>query len=126
MKRVIAAVIMLIMVGFLCASGYLYTKKTTDKLIALTELAYNSAEEKGSEKPKKISREIKEKWEKDKKILVTITRHENSDKLDEYIDKLIFFGETNDMEKYRETCTEIKSVLCHIRDGERISVGNVM
>lgn len=126
MKRVIAAIIMLTVIFLLCVSGYSFTKKSTEELISLTELAFSSAEKNDKTQAEDISREIKAKWERDKKILVTITRHENTDKLDEYTDKLIFFGESGDKDKFKETCTEIKSVLCHIRDGERISVGNVM
>lgn len=125
MKRSIIAVILLISVISICSLGYWFLNDTTKELIYLSDTALKAAEINDSEEMLITAQKIKSTWTKKESVLSAITPHQETESMDEIIEKLIFFAENKNTEDYMEYCVELKSRANYIRDEEKLSLKNI-
>lgn len=125
MKRSIIAAALLIVIIVICSSGYLFLNNTTDSLISLSDKALESARENDNGQMLVLALEIKKTWTKKESILSAITPHEETENMDEIIEKLIYFAESKKADDYKEYCVELKAKAEYIKEEEKISLRNI-
>lgn len=125
MKRSIIAAALLIVIIVICSSGYLFLNNTTDSLISLSDKALESARENDNGQMLALALEIKKTWTKKESILSAITPHEETENMDEIIEKLIYFAESKKADDYKEYCVELKAKAEYIKEEEKISLRNI-
>ncbi len=125
MKRTIIAVVLLIAVITICSISYRFLNNTTEDIISLSDSALIFAEENNSEQMLLTAQKIKIIWTKKESVLSAITPHQETENMDEIIEKLIFFAENNNADDYKEYCIELKSKAAYIKEEEEISLRNI-
>lgn len=125
MKRSFIAGILLLSVISVSAVGYVFLKNTTEEIILLSDRALKYAEENNFREMVSAAEEIKRIWVKKESILSAITPHGETESMDEIIEKMIFFGENKDTDKYTECCIELKAKAYSVKEEEKISWRNI-
>lgn len=125
MKRSVIAAVLLIAVITICSISYRFLNNTTEDIISLSDSALKFAEENNSEQMLLTAQKIKNTWTKNESMLSAITPHQETENMDEIIEKLIFFAENNNVDDYKEYCIELKSKAAYIKEEEKLSLRNI-
>ncbi len=125
MKRVIAAIIMLLIsVVFSFISNYIIIKESdslTDSLNELMILAKNGTEIEIQNKIKSVNIE----WNKNKWIFFSFSSSDDIAKTDTDIQMLSFLYEQKSENEFYETCMNIYNNISSINESEKLSFENI-
>lgn len=110
MKRLIAAIIILILSFSTTALGSRYINITLNKL--LYDLQNNESS-------------VYDTWQADSRKLSVLLKHEDIDNLDEEIENMKRFDENGRKDEKNECKVRAQSIINGILDGEKLTWGNV-
>ncbi len=119
MKRLITAIIIPFFCLALAVGGSAYTDRTLTKSISEIEIMENESDIDSLRAQKLFS-----KWEKDKKLLAILLKHEDVDEMEIHLGNIVCAAE-NESEDYKYILDEARNFITGVRDGERLSPQSV-
>ncbi|MEG0899248.1 MAG: DUF4363 family protein [Oscillospiraceae bacterium] len=125
MKRVITAVIFLLLAIAICLTGYAIClsrlNSINDALGKATYVSNFSNEDEVTE----ISKEIIEEWEKSSVVLYALVIHSDLDNMDNKIKMLLFYSKEKKFYEFAKTCEEIIAISNHIKSSQHATFENI-
>lgn len=126
MKRILLAVSSLFLAVFICFLGVHTLNKScmelTNQLEALADAAKNGDDKTLSAATKKTE----QVWEKVNKSLEALTKHAETDELEEIIKSLPVFAQQGDRDRLFEETNFAINKLEHIMGNEELSLNNIL
>lgn len=125
MKRLILAISSLILAVAICTGGYFLLKSTCETLYNELEKVSDSAVNGSPEEALAAAREAVELWEEIHGRIEGITRHSETDELEEIVKSLPVYAESGNMERLFEKAEIGKNRLEHIVKNEKPLLSNI-
>lgn len=125
MKRLIAAVAIVIFILGVSCSGYFLILKKADNLIKEIDTAIALADEKSKVLDKKTA-DIEKEWKKSETVLAALLPHSELDNIEIDIESLMDFSKQKKYDDYSSACIDCSKRLKHIKKSERPDLSNIL
>ncbi len=119
MKRLVTAVILPFFCLALAICSAVYTDRTLTASITEIEKMENENEFELSR-----AQNLFGEWEKNKKLLAILLKHEDVDKIEMHINNIVYAAKTQS-EDYKDVLDDAHGFLTGVRDGEKLSVQSI-
>lgn len=119
MKRLVTAVILPFMCLAIAIAASVYTEKTLSRSIDTIKIMQSE-----QTPDEKRADELFSQWEKDKKILAVLLKHEDVDELEMQFGKIVYSAK-NASDEYEETLSDAMDFISGVRSGERLSFQSI-
>ena len=119
MKRLVTAIILPFVCLAVAVTAAVYTERTLTRSIDTITAMQDEAQPDENK-----AEQLTQQWEKDKKILAILLKHEDVDELEMQFGKILYCAQ-NDEESYAETLGEAKDFITGLRSGERLSIQSI-
>lgn len=126
MKRLIAAGILILMVAAVCVTGIFTINHHYYKIDGMLDDAISFYMDDDMEKVAEISSEIEKQWVIAERYISLFVNHSNVDEIGNSISRLEPLAITQDRQTYLAECKAIKVSLLHLREGEQLSLLNIL
>ncbi len=126
MKRLIASIVIILMLGGLSILGNVLTEKQYKKINASLNLAKESVEKEDFKEAKKIIKEIEEGWLKSERRLAVFINHQLLDEVGLKLTVIYPFCEADTKAECAAAIKEAKIALVHMKNGQIPSFETVM
>ncbi len=123
MKRLIPAGILLVFVILTYFLSTTYILKSCNSTLELVETAINEYTE--NNLAKEISKEIKDYWQKEEKILSLFVNHKHIDEVELAISSMIVYASEKDNVLFYENADKIKVLIHQIKEETKISTHSI-
>lgn len=125
MKRIVIAIIFMLISITICITGYYFCVDRLEGLNdSLGQAVFVSAN-KDNKKLKKDTQNIIKKWNKDEKILKCFLSHDDFEDIDKNITSLNFYASTNNYYDYCETCDKIINYSKSVIESNKLNFENI-
>lgn len=125
MKRTVLAIGALLLSVIICFAGFMILKSTCNKVTDALDKVSQSAAEENLEEAKKRTQEAVQLWENIHGRIEALTKHAETDELEETIKSLTVYAEQGNMERLYEKSEIAKNRLEHIIKNELPSFSNI-
>ena len=119
MKRLVTAIILPFICLAIAVGSAVYTDRTLTRSIEKIKMMEDSGEF-----DVKNAQELFEKWEKDKKLLAILLKHEDVDEIEMQLNSVVYAAKT-ESEDYKDVLDEARGFITGVRDGEKLSVQSI-
>lgn len=125
MKRVITAVVFILIAIALCLTGYAVSLNKLNSINkTLGKAAYVSKAE-DKEDTINAAKDVKDEWDKSSVLLFTLLIHTDIDEIDTKINMLSFFAQKENFEEFEEICNESIVISNHLINSQKASFENI-
>lgn len=124
MKRVIAAIILIVIVASSYFLGDYYIKdscKTANRLLNDCVTAY-----KNNQGVEKTAEELEDFWSKKESILSIFTNHNSIDEIELAINSLVIYSTTTEKEIFYEYSGRVKTLIHQLLEDNSISIHSIL
>ncbi len=125
MKRLAAAIILLLFTIILSAWGHVELNKICDELISEIESCIEIAESGDAQALVEKGEYLDEWWQKNHTVLSVLVNHSALDTMQSFLPTLKELAEIGDTEELIENCYECINMTEDLKMNEEISLGNV-
>lgn len=125
MKFFIYALVIIIIIGIICAWGTIASTKKIDSMLSTLDKAKPS----GEVVPKnaiEVVENLSSKWEEDEFLISMFLPHHHLDEVKEKLVALEAYANTDEFAEWRDAMLVFKEELLHIRDLLGVSADNVL
>lgn len=119
MKRLVTAIILPFICLITAVGSAVYTDRTLTGSIEKIEIMENS-----DKFDVKNAQELFKKWEKDKKLLAILLKHEDVDEIEMQLNSVVYAAKT-ESEDYKDVLDEARGFITGVRDGEKLSAQSI-
>lgn len=125
MKRVITAVVFILIAIALCLTGYAVSLNKLNSINkTLGKAAYVSKAE-DKEDTINAAKDVKDEWDKSSVLLFTLLIHTDIDEIDTKINMLSFFAQKENFEEFEEICNESIIISNNLINSQKASFENI-
>ncbi|MBQ6569801.1 MAG: DUF4363 family protein [Clostridia bacterium] len=122
MKRILTAVILVLILAAICISSRITTVKTVSHMSDLL----NEAENNSSLQTVENAEKIQSSWEQKKKLLMTYTGHEELAEISDSIFALSELIRNGKTDEFISECRNAQNALRHFEHSEKITFENIL
>lgn len=126
MKKVKAAVAVLIVISLLIVADNIYLRRMSYKMTAIIDSAEEYERDSQPQKAENTLKTFSVKWEKNKHLLATFIRHSELDIANQSEAKLNSLAESDDKSQFYAECDALKMQINHIADTEKLCLDNIL
>ena len=125
MKFFIYALVIIIIIGIICAWGTIASTKKIDSMLSTLDKAKPSGEV-VPENAIEVVKRLSNKWEEDEFIISMFLPHHHLDEVKEKLVALEAYANTDEFAEWRDATLVFKEELLHIRDLLGVSADNIL
>lgn len=125
MRRVITAVLFLLIAIALCLTGYAVCLDRLNSINDSLGKAAYVANVKDEDAVNKAATEINKEWDKSSVALCALVNHSDMDEIDNKIAMLSYYAKDNNYYEFEKACQESIAVAEHIIKSQEISFENI-
>lgn len=125
MKRLIAAIVLLLFAVGISSWGHFKLNKTCDDLISEIEICIEAAESGDTQKLFEQGESLDLWWKKNHTVLSVLVNHSALDTMQGFLPTLKELAKVGDREEVIENCYECINMTEDLKMNEEISIGNI-
>ena len=126
MKRLIASLVIIIILGGVCYLGNSVTQKTYNEIFSMVEKSEKYMQDEDETLAKTAALKAEQLWIKSEKYLSAFINHELLDEVGLKLSQLEPFASVDTKEEFFASVNSVKTALIHMRSGQIPSVETVM
>jgi hypothetical protein len=125
MKRLIIALVLIVIVTVVCAGGYLTFIKRTGDMIGSLEESYNLIDKGDFDGAKRYALKFEEEWENSRRIFFIMMKHRELLEIERKTKALSEAARISDPEQFRMMCAETLELLRELAETQSPTVSNI-
>lgn len=126
MKKLKAAIAVLIIVPLLIIADNIYLNRLSVKMTSIIDQAEQYERDSDTVKAKQTLQVFSEKWENHKHLLATFIRHSELDIANQSESKLKSLADSDDKSEFYAECDTLKMQINHIAETEKFCLDNIL
>ena len=126
MKRLWAAVILLLVILGACIGSAVVVDKFAETTVSHLEQSVSAAEKKDFKQAAKFCTAASEHWHSKAGLLGALLRHSEADDVEKGLAQLIAYAQTEDHDEFLALCAEVIHDVRHVRDMELPLLRNIL